>query len=64
MKPIEFKEQTHIIAKDQPEYLPLPAHINLEDPYGTMTFCWKLSWKEKIKLLFKGIIPLEEWMRS
>ncbi len=26
MKPIEFEEQNCIYAKDQPEYLPLPAH--------------------------------------
>jgi len=26
MKLIEFKEQTVVIAKDQPEYMPLPAH--------------------------------------
>ena len=26
MKIIEFPEQTLVIAKDQPEYQPLPAH--------------------------------------
>lgn len=27
MRPIEFPEQTHVLAKDQPQYTPLPVHI-------------------------------------
>ena len=52
MKPIEFKEQNCIYAKDQPEYLPLPVY----KIGGTITCCWKLSFKERIKLLFNGIL--------
>ncbi len=37
---IEFPEQNVIFAKDQPEYLPLPAHV---DSSGTVTCCWELS---------------------
>lgn len=55
MQPIEFEEQTVIYAKDQPEYLPLPAH-QFKDPAGTIAFCWKLSWKERLKVLFSGVI--------
>lgn len=51
MKPIEFKEQTHILAKDQPEYQPLPVLIEAD---GCMTSCWKLSIWERLKLLFTG----------
>ena len=40
MKLIEFPEQTVIIAKNQPEYLPLPANIS---PEGIVTCCWELS---------------------
>jgi len=40
MKLIEFHEQTAIIAKNQPEYLPLPANIS---PEGIVTCCWELS---------------------
>jgi len=40
MQLIEFPQQTVIIAKDQPEYLPLPAHISNE---GIVTCCWELS---------------------
>lgn len=59
MKPIPFKQQNQIIAKDQPQYLPLPAHIgyiNEEHNYPCVTFCWQLSLKERIKILFNGIL--------
>lgn len=53
MKPIEFKEFNCIYAKDQPEYLPLPAY-RTED--GEVTSCWKLPIKERIKILLTGKI--------
>lgn len=53
MKPTEFKEQNVIFAKDQPEYQPLPA---LRDDTGAVVTCWKLSLKERLKLLFTGKI--------
>lgn len=40
MKPIEFKEQNVIFAKDQPEYIPLPAH---KLPDGTIVTVWELT---------------------
>lgn len=55
MKLIQFPEQTTIIAKDQPQYLPLPAHRH-NDKSGRITCCWELTWKERFKLLFSGII--------
>lgn len=56
MELIEFPEQTIIIAKDQPEYKPLPAHIDPVDPCGVVTCCWKLSWRERLKLFITGKI--------
>ncbi len=56
MKLIEFPEQTAIIAKNQPEYLPLPAYKFKDDVNGHIVCCWKLNWQEKIKLLFTGKI--------
>lgn len=52
---IEFAEQTVVIAKDQPEYRPLPAHQH-RDNCGTITCCWKLNWPARIKVLFTGKI--------
>lgn len=51
MTPIEFTEQNVVFAKDQPEYLPLPAY---RDEDGTVISCWKLSWKERLKILLTG----------
>jgi len=53
MKPIEFKEQNVIFAKDQPEYLPLPAFKN-DSPEGEVVSCWELSFKERLRILFRG----------
>ncbi len=54
MKLIEFPEQTVVIAKDQPEYLPLPAFQFANDPTGRIACCWQLTWRERFKLLFTG----------
>lgn len=51
MKLIEFPEQTVIIAKDQPEYLPLPAHRFTNDPQGRIACCWKMTWHLVLQIL-------------
>ena len=56
MKLIEFPEQTTIIAKDQEQYFPMPACILHDDPEGEIICCWQLSFKERLKILFTGII--------
>lgn len=53
MKPIDFPERTHMIAKDQAEYITLPAHISKSDR-GEVVFCMKLTLWERIKLLITG----------
>lgn len=55
MTPHSFPEQTVVFAKDQPEYLPLPAHFT-DDEYGVATFCWRLTFRERFKLVFTGQI--------
>lgn len=48
MTPINFQEQNVVFAKeDQPEYLPLPAHLTDD---GEVITCWRLSWVERIKI--------------
>ena len=54
MKAIEFPEANTQIAKDQPEYLTLPAYVGENDPNGYMTTCWKGTIKERILFLFTG----------
>ena len=50
MKPIHFEESNCIYAKDQPEYLPLPAYKH----DNGVTHCWYLNFMERIKILFTG----------
>ena len=57
MKAIEFKEQNVEIAKDQDEYLTLPAY-KADD--GTMVTCQGLSFCERLKVLFTGKIWMSE----
>ena len=52
MKPITFYGQTHTIAENQPEYMPLPAHI--DDASGTITCCWHATWRDRLAILFTG----------
>jgi len=40
-----------VYAKDQPEYQPLPAWKS-ED--GTVLTRWRLTWRERLRLLFTG----------
>lgn len=56
MSPIEFKEQTVVFAKDQPEYLPLPAWCNEQETIS----CWKLTWRERLTVLCSGRL----WLRQ
>lgn len=53
MKPIPFKEQNVVFAKDQPEYLPLPA-FRSDSPQGEVVSCWQLSFTERLRILFTG----------
>lgn len=56
MKPIDFVQRTHLIAKDQDEYLTLPAFVDEEQVIS----CWKLTLGERIWVLFSGAI----WVRQ
>jgi hypothetical protein len=56
MKIREFPEQNTIYAKNQPEYNPLPAYRYHNDPEGKIVCCWELTWKERLKVLFSGVL--------
>ncbi len=60
MKPIEFEGSNCVFAKDQPEYLPLPAYQS-KGIEGEVVSCWRLSWKERIKILFGNPIFISVW---
>lgn len=60
MKPIEFKEQNVVFAKDQPEYQPLPA-LRYDNPQGEVVSCWGLTFRERLRVLFTGKIWVSLW---
>lgn len=51
MKPIKFKEQNCTYAKNQDQYGNLPAFLSND---GVVVSCWKLSFTERLRLLFRG----------
>jgi len=53
MKPIEFRGQNCVYAKNQLKYLSLPVYKTLE---GEVISCWSLTFRERIKVLFQGRI--------
>jgi len=53
VKIIKFKESNIEFAKDQPEYITMPAHKSDDN---VVTSCWKLTLWERIKILFTGIM--------
>jgi len=53
MKPAKFKYQNITYAENQPEYRPLPA-LKIEGKDGAVVSCWKLSFKERIRVLIFG----------
>ena len=57
MKPIDFEHSNKIYAKDQPEYQPLPALL-LGGKDGQVVTCWKLSFKERLKVMVTGVVWL------
>lgn len=57
MSPIGFPGANVIFAEDQPEYLPLPAFA---DGHVVVT-CWTLTLWERIKLLWRGRVWLQQY---
>jgi hypothetical protein len=57
MKPIKFPEANTTFAKDQKQYLPLPAY---RDRTGLVVSCWHLSLVERLRVLFTGRIWLQQ----
>lgn len=50
-----------ILAKDQPEYIPLPvARIRYSDGVQSMISCYRLTWLERLRVLFGGKIWWEQ----
>jgi len=51
MVPADFDGANVTFADKQPEYQPLPAHRDTDDPEGKITSCWRLSWRELLRVV-------------
>lgn len=50
-----------VLAKDQPEYIPLPvAHVEYSDGVRSMISCYRLTWRERIYILLSGKVWWEQ----
>jgi len=61
MKPISpvvvgFEDLEVVYAKDQPQYIPLPA-LPIDNGNGLVTH-WRLDWRERLRALFFGDLYL------
>jgi len=56
MQPIKFPQQTHTLAEDQPQYEPLPVHIDQADPATPFTCCFQLSPEELAEINETGCL--------
>ena len=54
MIPVNFPEVNKTYAKDQPEYQPLPGFYAKDSAQGEFVTCWKLSFRERLRILFTG----------
>lgn len=61
MTPVLFPESNVTYAKDQPQYLPLPAHVHPADTNGTVTTCWRLTLRERVRALLTGRLWMMQW---
>ncbi|HNX52329.1 MAG TPA: hypothetical protein PKI68_01145 [Pontiellaceae bacterium] len=60
MKPIKFKEVNVTYAENQPEYLPLPVYRKPGAECEVVS-CWKLTRRERLKILITGKFWLSIW---
>lgn len=51
MQPIEFPQQTDVLAKDQPQYTPLPVHVGSKEDGFPMTACFELTDEEVAEII-------------
>jgi hypothetical protein len=47
-------------AKNQPPYRPLPVLLSDADEEGRRITCWRLTWRERLRLLVTGQIWLHQ----
>jgi len=58
MHPVNFPQANGSFGADQEEYITLPGYSNSATEHAKVITCWKLSLRERLKILFSGVI----WM--
>ena len=56
MQTIKFKECNVTYGAHQPEYYPMDGCRVPGCEFGRVVFCWKLSWRDRLKLLLRGVV--------
>lgn len=56
MTPVKFAECNTEFARDQAQYRVLYGHMNYADPAGKATFCWRLSFRQRLRVLLTGVV--------
>lgn len=51
MTPVQFPGSNVVLGENQPQYRPLPAFV---DDTGAVVSCWRLTWWERVRILFTG----------
>jgi hypothetical protein len=54
MEPIEFPQQNDVLAKNQPQYRPLPVHVGSKEDNFPMTTCFQLTPEELAEIAATG----------
>lgn len=60
MRPMRFMGYNKVAAEHQPPYDPLPIFHVPGQPYGIVTSCWGLTWRERLRVLFTGAIWVQQ----
>lgn len=51
MQPIEFPQRTDLLAKNQPQYTPIPVHVGTKAAGFPMTACFQLTPEELAEIV-------------
>lgn len=60
MKAINFEKSNRVYGKGQPEYAPLPVHVDSDEWGHPTTSCWSLGLWERLQVLFTGKVWLTQ----
>jgi len=54
----KYVEHEIVFAKDQPEFIPLPA-LRIDAEQGIFLIRWTMTWRERLRAFFSGSVYLQ-----